>query len=66
MNYAKDRISNDIKPTFPSKDVPCKDCKYRLGGLVGYRNRYCDIYQDRGKPQSILYEGDDCAFHEEE
>lgn len=62
MNYAKDRIDNDIAPVFPSNDIVCKTCKNRRAGVIGYKNRYCMIYGD-GKPTEILYDNKPCEFY---
>ena len=66
MNYARDRIDNDIKPTFPSKDIVCKTCRFKKPGVIGYRNSYCGVYVDYGKPDEVLFENQKCEYYEAE
>ena len=65
MNPARDRIDNDFSPTFPDKDLICKDCKYRRIGHAGARNSYCSKYPN-GKPDNILFKKAKCQLYEEE
>ena len=64
MNEARNRIDNDFEPTFPDKDIICKDCAFRKKGVLGARNAYCDKYPE-GKPMGILFEHQSCTVYEE-
>lgn len=65
MNHAKERIQNDSLPTFPGDDIICRKCTFKRPGIIGYKNSYCEQY-DEGKPDGILFEGEPCRFFEVE
>lgn len=54
----------------PSLDIVCKDCKYKMPGIIPgieiprYIGGKCAKYND--KPKSILFEGGTCPRYEKE
>ena len=60
-----ERIEEDMQPTFPGKEIPCRTCLYRMGGIVGYKSGYCERYPEgAGKPNAVLFNSADCPKYE--
>lgn len=66
MEKEKSRLAEDIQVITPSEDIACRECKFRLSGVIGYKNRYCSKYtrENGGKPLGILYEKAECEYWE--
>lgn len=70
----KDPTNNDSGLTLPDDKVKCRTCRFAAadfekGGKVlvcGYKSAYCDVYDHdtRGKPNGILFRGDECEFYQ--
>lgn len=75
-NQALKRILEDFKPELPKDDIICKTCIFRKPDLKegkkvivkGYKNAYCEIYKPdiSGKPNGILFNGEDCKYYRKE
>lgn len=66
-NYAKIRMEEDFAATFPSDDIICKDCEFRLRrNSIDFKNGYCQVYTreiSSGKPYEILFENEKCKYY---
>ena len=58
-------FDDDMSPVFPSDEIVCKDCIFRMGGKIGYKNSRCDIFP-RGKPNEILFRNAKCGYYQKE
>ncbi len=58
----KARYDEPMVPTFPQDNILCKNCLNRIGGIIGYKNGYCEAYVE-GKPDSILFDNNECRYY---
>ena len=62
---ANERLKEKMRPEFPPNDIICGFCKYKAGGIIGFKSAYCDKYPD-GKPNEVLFDKAECRFFKEE
>lgn len=65
-NDAQKRIQDDFEPVFPSEDIICKDCEFRLKrNRTDFTNAYCEVYtrEIARKPHGILFNNEDCKYY---
>lgn len=63
LSMAQKRQEKDMEVKFPSKTIVCRKCIFAKEGLLGFRNRYCDMFP-RGKPLEILFEDANCEYYQ--
>ena len=70
----EDRINGDSGLTLPGDKIKCRTCRFATpdlerGGKVlvcGYKGAYCEVYDQStgGKPNGILFRGEECEFYQ--
>lgn len=57
-----EKLKKDMDVVLPSDEIDCVDCRFKMLGKIGFKNRYCEEFPRDvgGKPDEVLFKGEKC------